>query len=85
MSGNRSTIREIPIQREYNPFGVSQSSASTMSALPHHGATTTAWSNITRDPITGNPQHEEYYRKEVTFYCFSIIIVDLKFYTLNLR
>lgn len=62
MNRSRTTIREIPIQRE---FGASQSSATTMPALPHHGTTTDAWSTTRYDPITGNPQQEEYYRREV--------------------
>jgi hypothetical protein len=63
---SRSTVRDIPIQREPNPFGASQSSTVGMSALPHQGGTTTAWTTTRYDPITGNPQQEEYYRREVT-------------------
>lgn len=65
---SRSTVREIPIQRELNPFGVSQSSVTgVMSGLPHQGGTTTAWTTTRYDPVTGNPQQEEYYRREVNF------------------
>lgn len=72
---SRSTVRDIPIQRDLNTFGISQSSASTMSALPSHGATTHAYTTTRYDPITGNPQQEEYYRREVC----TIAYILLKF------
>ncbi|KAH7729620.1 Protein AJM-1 d [Aphelenchoides avenae] len=66
---SRSTVREIPIYRSAGSFGpaaaMSGVGGGIMGAAPLTGGGTSVWSTTKYDPVTGAPQHEEYYRKEV--------------------
>lgn len=73
---SRATVREIPIQRSLSAFGpsitsagVGASSAMPSSYIPYNqGGTTTHWATTRYDPVSGQPQQEEYYRREVSWF-----------------
>ncbi|CAD5228966.1 unnamed protein product [Bursaphelenchus okinawaensis] len=67
---SRATVREIPIHRSHSAFGPSVTANSSIGggstyAPYNQGGTTTHWTTTKFDPITGQPQQEEYYRREV--------------------
>ncbi|CAD5234856.1 unnamed protein product [Bursaphelenchus xylophilus] len=67
---SRATVREIPIHRSLSAFGPAAAANSSLGGMSSYapynqGGTTTHWTTTKYDPITGQPQQEEYYRREV--------------------